>query len=227
MAHPEGTSPTPIEQTSGKNDKLTWPPSSQPLAVLCLALNVGIMLPGHWNMPGWPLGKQTLARNKVPDRADKRTMSLGSKQPSSVPHRKGEWEQSCGHENQSHLSRETRGSQMPGRQIGLCLLTWGTGFPWPRGRISLKRDTLNGPWIIDTVKSAQAFQHLCYSSCRSSGPKATPAQMRAALTSSVSPRSSAPLPAQYIACPWRWTPRSHRNARCWGAAGLSASPPPL
>lgn len=123
--HPEGISPTPTVQTSGKNDKLTWPPSSQPLAVLCLALHVGIMLPGHWNVPGWPLGKQTLARNKVPDRTDKRTMSLGSKQPFSIPHRKGEWEQSCDHENQSHLSRETKGSQMPGRQLGLRLLTWG------------------------------------------------------------------------------------------------------
>lgn len=165
-------------------------------------------------MPGWPLGKQTLARNKEPYHWE-------VKQPSSVPHRKGEWEQSYGHENQSHLSQEARGSQMPG--LGLILLTRGMGSPWPRESISLKRDSESQT----PVRLAQAFQHLCYGSYHSPAPKATPAHSCAVLTSSVSPRSSAPLPARYIACPWRWTPRSRRSARCWGAAGLSASPPPL
>lgn len=90
-------------------------------------------------MPGWPLGKQILARNKVPDKADKGTVSLGS-----VLHREGEWNQSSGHENQSHLLQEARGSQMLGRLLGLSLPTWGMDFPWLRERILLTKTLLNG-----------------------------------------------------------------------------------
>lgn len=57
-------------------------------------------------------------------------------------------------------------------------------------------------------------------------PEASAVQASKALTSSASPKSSVQSPARCTASPWHWTPRSHRSAQCWGAAGPLASQPP-